>query len=81
MNERTLAKALRRRQLRKGMAPKASIHALPDSEILDAYLRCCRCHLDIFSDRSAAVSNASNVEEFLGLVEMALAAHRCPAHN
>jgi len=81
MNPRTLAKQLRRRQLRAKLAPKASINALPDSEILDCYLRCSKCQGEIFATREAAVRNLANVEEFLNLVNMALAAHRCGNRN
>lgn len=81
MNQRTLAKALRRRQLRKGLADKWSINALPDSKILDAYLVCCKCSGELFANRDAAVQNAVNVDEFLTLVNMALAAHVCQNRN
>lgn len=81
MNPRTLAKAIRRRQLRAGLVDKPSINALDDMEILACYLLCSKCNGDIFADRAAAVNNAANVQEFLTLVNMALAAHQCKNRN
>lgn len=81
MNSRTLAKALRRRQLRAGLASRWSINALPDGEILDAYLRCAKCNGDLFADRAAAVEESQSVAEFLALCNTALAAHKCENRN
>lgn len=81
MNPRTLAKALRRRQLRKGLAPKSSINALSDPQILDAYVCCSKCSGELFEDRAAAVAHAASVEEFLQLVDMAIATHQCQNQN
>lgn len=81
MNPHTLAKALRRRQLRMGLADKNLIHAKDDMQILAAYLLCCKCNADIFENRAAAVENAKTPAEFLTLVNMALAAHRCQNRN
>jgi len=81
MNPHTLAKALRRRQLRAGLVDKPSINALNDMQILACYLLCSKCNVDIFEDRGAAVDNAANVQEFLTMVDMALAMHRCQNRN
>lgn len=77
MNPHTLAKALRRRQLRMGWNDKKMIHANDDMQILSAYFLCCKCNGDIFADLAAAVENAQSADEFLMLVNMALATHRC----
>lgn len=57
------------------------MNAMTDADMIDCYVTCKSCGLDIFADRDAAVRNASNVEVFLMLTDMALAAHRCPAQN
>lgn len=81
MNPRTLAKALRRRQLRMGLTARQLIHARDDMQILSAYLLCSKCGDDIFPSRADAIENAKSTDEFLILVEMALAAHRCKNRN
>lgn len=81
MNPHTLAKALRRRQLRVRLADKRIIHTMDDMQILSAYLLCAKCNGDIFVDRAAAVENAKTADEFLTLVNMALAAHVCQNRN
>lgn len=81
MNPHTLAKALRRRQLRLGLADKKRIRAMDDMQILAAYLLCSKCNGDIFADRAAAVANSSSANEFLTLVNMAIAAHQCANRN
>lgn len=81
MQPAALAKALRRRQLRAGLVDKPSINALNDMEILECYLLCAKCDGDIFADRAAAVNSAANVQEFLTLADMALAAHQCECEH
>lgn len=81
MNFRTLAKALRRRQLRLGLAVKFCVREMRDDEILAAYLLCSKCNGDIFADRAAAVENSKSPDEFLTLCNMALAAHQCQNRN
>lgn len=81
MNPHTLAKALRRRQLRLGLAAKNLVHAKDDMQILSAYLLCAKCNGDIFPNRAAAVDNSTIAEEFLTLVNMALATHQCQNRN
>lgn len=81
MNPRTLAKALRRRQLRARLVDRRLIHEMDDMQILSAYLLCCKCGGDIFKDRGAAVENSTGVEEFLTVVNMALATHQCQNRN
>lgn len=77
MNPRTLAKALRRRQLRAKIVPAAAVCASSDEQILNDYVTCCRCRGSIFADPAAAINNSQDVSEFLKLTNMALAAHRC----
>lgn len=81
MNAHTMAKALRRRQLRMGLGVKSLIHAKDDMQILSAYLLCCKCGGDIFADRAAAVENSKTPDEFLRLCNMALAIHQCKNRN
>lgn len=81
MNRATLAKALRRRQLKKGYAAKADIQKLSDEEILLSYMECSQCQVVIFANSDAAVRNSATVAEFIDLVNMALAAHRCANRN
>lgn len=78
---RSAFKALRRRQLRLGLAVKSLIHAKSDMEILSAYLLCSKCAGDIFENRATAVDNSTSVQEFVTLVEMALAIHQCQNRN
>lgn len=81
MNPHTLAKTLRRRQLRVGLVDKSLIHKMDDMQLLACYLLCSKCNGDIFENRAAAVENAANVEEFLTLVNLALATHSCQNRN
>lgn len=79
-----LAKALRRRQLRAKLQPKAVIHATPDAFFVDAYTHCAACQRNIFSDTAAeiaAVRAADSVEEFVQLCQYAIALHDCPAKH
>jgi hypothetical protein len=76
---RTLAKGLRRRLART--YDPAQVRALRDDQVVSAYLLCSKCQGDIFEDRAAAVNNPKSVEEFLTLVNLALAAHHCKNRN
>ena len=77
MSPRKLAKALRDRQSRTGLNPNKILRETPDAEIVAAYTTCARCRESIFADPDAAVRTSVNVEEFIHLVSMALAAHQC----
>jgi hypothetical protein len=79
MNRHTLAKALRRRLARS--SDPGEVARRTDEQIVDAYLRCCHCRGELFADRHAAVNNAEDPAEFLRLLSLALAAHRCAAAN
>lgn len=81
MNPHTLAKTLRRRQLRAGLVDKSLIHKMDDMQLLACYLLCSKCNGDIFEDRAAAVESAKNVQEFLDWVNMELAVHQCKNRN
>lgn len=77
MTPAALAKALRRRQLRARLQPKALINRLSDAEILDCYVRCCRCRREIFEDLGATIGAADSTEAFIAAVNEALGSHRC----
>lgn len=79
MNKRTLTKALRRRLARK--YHPGDVAARSDEQILAAYLVCSQCQTALFSNPAAAISNSKDADEFLSLVNMALAAHMCASKN
>lgn len=77
MDSKKLAKALRQRQVAGGLHDKLTLEQLSDEEILAAYVECSRCGGKIFANTKAAVKNAETVSEFITVVDMALAAHKC----
>lgn len=77
MNRSTLAKALRRRQLRAKLVDASAVRGMTDAELLACYTECSKCGERIFADSDAAVRTSADVQEFLTLVNMGLAAHQC----
>lgn len=76
-----LAKALRRQLLRRGLMPAELVHAMPDTLIVEGFTHCAACRQSRFADPRAAVANAESPAEFLQLVDLAKAAHVCPAQQ
>lgn len=77
MSPRTLAKTLKRRQLRAKLVAPELVHSLRDAEILHDYMTCAKCGESIFANQNAAINTSKDVKEFLTLVNMALASHDC----
>jgi hypothetical protein len=74
----SLISALRSRIVaQEGWQSAAKVDAISDKRLLAAYMECHVCKRSVFADQGAAVRNSSSVAEFIDLVNMALAAHRC----
>lgn len=72
-----LAAALRQRQIAADLSSAAILRRLTDDAIIASYGECRECGGGLFRDLAAAVRASDDVEQFIELVNMALASHCC----
>ena len=72
MRKKTLARTLRKKQLRLGEAPRALIEALSDDDIIESYVTCSNCGATPTPTQiRVALSQATSADHFFELCDFA----------
>lgn len=79
MDSAELAARLRENLLSHKNADYGRINALTDSEIIESYLYCCKCHQNFLSEW--IIGKVKNAVEFYAVCNSAKINHACYANN